>query len=112
MVKIGLIGCGRWGRRHAETLAKRPGECQFVGIADTNKDVAALAEKLHVHFFENYLELLPLVDAVSIVVPTIRHFRVVQDAFIARKHVLVEKPVSLDSISTRTLVGMAEEHGL
>src|SRR3989344_867750 len=112
MVKIGLIGCGRWGKRHAETLAKHPGGCQLVGIADTDERTRAVADSLKVDFFADYSDLLPRVDAVSVVVPTAFHFPVVRICLLQGKHVLVEKPVTLDSRTTQELVRMAEERRL
>ncbi len=109
-VRIGLIGCGRWGKNHANTLVKL--NCDFVGIADQDEAKKEFAESLGTRYFRTYQELLPLVDAVVVAVPTFLHFPVVQDALNQGKHVLVEKPVTLNSQDTKKLVDLAHEKNL
>lgn len=108
--KIGLVGCGRWGKNHASTLAKLP--CDFVGVADQDETKKEFVESLGTRYFRTYQELLPLVDAVVVAVPTFLHFPVVQDALNQGKYVLVEKPVTLNSQDTKKLVDLAHDKNL
>lgn len=105
-----MVGCGRWGKNHASTLAKL--SCEFVGVADADETKKEFVESLGTRYFRNYQELLPLVDAVVVAVPTFSHFPVVRDALEQGKHVLVEKPVTLNSQDTKKLVDLAHEKNL
>lgn len=109
-VRIGLIGCGRWGKNHANTLAKLT--CEFVGVADADETKKEFVESLGTRYFRDYKELLPFIDAVVVAVPTSMHFPVVKDALGQGKHVLVEKPVTLTSRDTKELVDLAKEKNL
>src|SRR4030042_5851702 len=102
MVKVGLIGCGKWGKNHARVFSELEG-CAFVGIADVDAAAKKVAAEYNVAFYRNYSEMLPLVDAVSIVVPTNLHYSVVKECLMKGKHVMVEKPLTLSSEEAREL---------
>ena len=114
MAKIGLIGAGKWGINHARVysdLAKQ-GLCKFVGIADVNPATKEEADKLGVKFFADYKDLLKEVDAVSVVVPTNLHYKVVKDCLNAGSHVLVEKPITSTSKEAKELIELAKKKKL
>jgi UDP-N-acetylglucosamine 3-dehydrogenase len=111
MLKIGLIGCGKWGMNHAKTLSSMKG-CEFVGIADIFPETEKFAKQMKAKFFEHYQDMLPLVDAVSIVTPTDTHYKIVKDCLEARKHVIVEKPITSDSEKAYELVKLAEKNNV
>jgi len=110
MVKIGVIGTGKWGKNHIRVFSGL--DCDFVGIADINPERKTLADEFNTGFFTDYKEMLPLVDAVTVVVPTDLHYKIVKDCLNAGKHVLVEKPVTLHADTTKELVDLAKEKGL
>src|SRR3989344_6103856 len=110
MVRVGLIGCGKWGRNHAKVWSELP--CTFVGIADPNPSVEHYAQQLKTRYFHSSDDLLPLVDAVSVAVPTALHFGTVRKALDMGLHVLVEKPVTLHSSETAQLDEYAEAQKL
>src|SRR3989344_9366383 len=110
MVRVGLIGCGKWGRNHAKVWSELP--CTFVGIADPNPSVEHYAQQLKTRYFHSIDDLLPLVDAVSVAVPTALHFGTVRKALDMGLHVLVEKPVTLHSSETAQLDEYAEAQKL
>ena len=114
MVKVGLIGMGKWGINHAATyvaLSKKD-LCKFTAIADVNPAVQTVAEKFGVKFFTDYKEMLKEVDAVSVVVPTNLHYQVVKDCLNAGKHVLVEKPITSSSKEAKELIDIAKKKHL
>ena len=110
VVKIGVIGCGKWGKNHVRVYSEL--DCELVGLSDPNPNVRELAEKYGAKLFTDYKEMLPLVDAVSVVVPTDMHYDVVKVCLEAGKHVLVEKPITLDSGKAKELLDIAKEKGL
>lgn len=110
MVKIGLIGCGKWGENHARVFSQI--DCEFMGIADVNPETGEVAKKYGVRYEKNYKDLLPHVDAVSIVTPSNTHYQIVKDCLIEGKHVLVEKPLTLDAEKAKEIVELSDEKNL
>ena len=110
MVKIGVIGIGKWGQNHLRSLTQLP--CDLIGISDTDTTRKTLAEKYQIKFYQNYQDLLPYIDAVTITTPTNTHFQVVMDCLQAGKHVLVEKPIASTSKESQQLVTYAQQHNL
>ena len=109
-VKVGVIGAGRWGRNHLRVYSQL--DCELVGLADVNPEVKDIANEHGIGFYTDYEKLLPVVDAVSVVVPTDLHFDVVMDCLNAGKHVMVEKPITMNSEGTQELVSLAQEKDL
>ena len=111
MTKIGIIGIGKWGRNHLRVFSQL--DCDLVGISDINTNEAErLSNDYGVLYKRDYHDLLPLVDAVSVVVPTDLHFEVVKDCLLSGKDVFVEKPLTLDSNQAFGLVTLAEKRNL
>lgn len=106
-LKVGVIGVGYLGRFHAEKYAALA-ETQLVGVADVNPEQARkVAGALNTQAFTDYRELLPRVEAVSVVVPTSAHFAVVRDCLDQGCHVLVEKPLASTVAEADALVALA-----
>ncbi|MFC1729987.1 Gfo/Idh/MocA family protein [candidate division KSB1 bacterium] len=110
LVKIGVIGAGKWGVNHIRSLSKL--DCGLVGLADPDPKKEDLAKEHNIKFFKDYKKMLPLVDAVTIVVPTDLHYDVVKDCLENGKHVLVEKPITLVSERAKELVELARSKNL
>ena len=110
VVKVGVVGAGRWGVNHLRVFSEL--DCELVGLADLDVGRKSLADEYGIDFFTDYSGLLDVVDAVSVAVPTDLHFEVVSDCLRAGKHVMVEKPVTLDSGHTSELVSLAGNSGL
>jgi len=111
MIRVGVIGAGKWGKNHVRVYSKLKG-CELVGIADVNPDAKSLADEFGTEFYTDYNELLEKVDAVSVVVPTNLHYDVVKACINAGKHVLVEKPITMDSTTATELRDLANEKGV
>lgn len=109
-VNVGVIGCGKWGKNHVRIYSEI--DCNLVGLADINPKAKNFANEYGISFETDYRKLLPSVDAVSIVVPTNLHYEVVKECLLAGKHVLVEKPITLDSKQAIELGKLAKKKGL
>ncbi len=109
-LKVGVIGAGRWGKNHVRVYNEL--DCELVGISDIDPKARKLAKDFGIRYFDEYTKMLPLVDAVSVVVPTNLHYRVVRECLDAGKHVLVEKPMTLSSSETAELIEIAGKKGL
>lgn len=106
--KVGVIGVGYLGKHHAAKYAAMS-DVELVGVADVNLDRAKEIAGFHgVRAFDNFHALLPLVDAVSIVVPTMRHFEVANACLDYGVDILLEKPMTSTLVEADALVAKAE----
>ena len=110
MVKIGIIGIGKWGKNHLRSLLDI--DCNLIGISDVDIKKKKLAEEFGVKFFQNYKQLLDEVDAVTVTTPTDDHYQIVIDCLNAGRHVLVEKPIATTSEQSEELVSLAKSKNL
>ncbi|NES87689.1 MAG: Gfo/Idh/MocA family oxidoreductase [Moorea sp. SIO2B7] len=108
-IRIGVIGVGNMGQHHTRVLSLLK-DVELIGISDINVERGLdIASKYRVRFFENYLDMLPYVDAVCIAVPTRLHHRVGMDCLQAGVHVLIEKPIAASISEAESLVNAAAE---
>ena len=111
-LKVAVIGVGYLGKFHAQKYAAMQ-DVELVGVADTDKGCAErVAAECACRPFTDYHELLSLVDAVSIVVPTIYHHRVALDCIAAGVDILLEKPMTVTLAEADDLIERAEEKKL
>jgi len=107
-IKVGVIGVGYLGRHHARLYAELPG-AELVGVADTNAARAGeIAAASGSRAFADYRDLLPLVEAVSVVVPTSLHYAVTADCLAAGLDVLLEKPMTVTLDEADRLIALAD----
>ncbi len=99
-LRFGIIGAGRIGKIHAETLSKQISGATVIAIADPVESAAQeTAAKLHIplasaryqDIFEN-----PDVQAVAICSSTNTHADMIVAAAEAGKHIFCEKPIAYD----------------
>lgn len=108
-LKIGVIGVGNMGQHHTRVLSLLK-DVELVGVADVNVERGLdIASKYRVRFFENYLEMLPNVEAVCIAAPTRLHYQVGMDCLNAGVHVLIEKPIAASIAEAESLVNAAAD---
>ncbi|MFZ5766842.1 MAG: Gfo/Idh/MocA family protein [Thermodesulfobacteriota bacterium] len=110
-IRVGVIGVGYLGKFHAQKYAAME-HVELAGVADVVPDAArAVADSCSTRAFADYHELLPLVDAVSVVVPTPLHHRVAGDCFAAGVDVMLEKPMTVTLAEADDLIALAEKNG-
>jgi len=107
-MRIGVIGVGSMGQNHARILSEMG---KLACVADTSPDAAKRSgEKYSVRHFSDHRELLKsAVDAVVVVTPTSTHEQIAMDSLRAGKHVLLEKPMSGDSRTLKTISDFAKK---
>lgn len=111
-LRVGVIGVGHLGEYHVQKYKGLP-EVDLVGVVDTNGDRAGeISERYGTRSFPSHHELLPLVNAVSLAVPTEKHFEVAKDILSCGVHLLVEKPITYQIEPADTLIRMAQENNL
>ncbi|NQT71749.1 MAG: Gfo/Idh/MocA family oxidoreductase [Chloroflexi bacterium] len=107
MIKVGVVGLGMMGQNHARVYTELG--CELVGVADSDLERAReIGERCSTRYYADYRELLPQVDAVSIVVPTSLHKEVAEDFLTQGIHCLVEKPIASTIEDAEALVQAAE----
>jgi myo-inositol 2-dehydrogenase / D-chiro-inositol 1-dehydrogenase len=98
-VRIGIVGLGRLGKRHALNLRFSVDGAELVAAASPVADERNWAAQSlpGVEVFDSLAGLLryPGLDAVWLVTPTSIHVEQIQESLAAGKHVFCEKPVSL-----------------
>ena len=101
---IGLLGAGRIGTVHAQTIVQRVPGAQLVAVADVN---AAAAQALAARFGVTRAGADPTeiiedasIDAVLICTSTDTHAPLIEAASRAGKHIFCEKPVSMSLEAT------------
>jgi predicted dehydrogenase len=123
MVKIGIIGIGFMGMTHFEGAKKLKGAKVAAISTRDPKKLAGDWSSIQGNFgprggqvdlskiarYADYHDLLAdkSIDLVDICLPTDQHERVVIDALLAGKHVLVEKSISLDVKAADRMVATA-----
>jgi len=115
VLRIGVIGCGHWGKNYVRTFSDRPGS-RVVRAADlvrSNLDFLAARDTALV-VTEDYRQLLsdPDVDAVVVATPAATHFPIAKDSIEAGKHLIVEKPLALDVGECEDLTELADKRGV
>lgn len=111
-IRVGIIGVGYLGEHHARIYSQLDG-VELVGVADVNKKRAEdIAEKTSTVPYYNYKDIINLVDAVSIVVPTPLHYKVASDFLKNGIDILLEKPMTTTLREADSLIKKAKEKKL
>lgn len=114
-LKAGIIGTGFIGPAHVEAI-RRLGYVEVAAVAERGKELAErkAAELSIPKAYGDYHELLadPEIDVIHNCTPNHLHFAVNRDILAAKKHVVSEKPLAMDSNESRELVRLAEAAGV
>jgi UDP-N-acetylglucosamine 3-dehydrogenase len=111
---IAVIGAGRMGAFHIETLEKIE-STRLVAIAEP--DEALARERIGrrpVAWFKDHRDMIaqPEIEAVCICAPSSRHAELALDAIAAGKHVFVEKPIANTLPDGLRMAAAAREAGV
>jgi predicted dehydrogenase len=111
-LRVGVIGVGHLGEYHVQKYKVLP-NVDLIGVVDMSASRAAqISERYGTRTFRTHYDLLPLVDAVSLAVPTEKHFDVAKDVLSQGVHLLVEKPITYQLDPADTLIRMAQGRNL
>lgn len=112
-MKIAVIGTGYWGKNHVRALKELmdEGAIEELSICDVNEERAKeMASNYGIPYFTDYNELKNI-DGVVIATPSDTHYEIAKTFLERGKHVLVEKPMTLDSKKADELIKIAEKNG-
>jgi predicted dehydrogenase len=120
MIRAAIVGLGRWGRALVNAVTgpaetARPSGLHFaLAVTRTRASAEAFCREKNIALADSYDDILrdPDVDAVVLATPHSQHQAQALAAIAARKHVFVEKPLTLDLPSARAVADAAHRAGL
>ena len=113
-VRVGIIGAGI-GRAHLQGYSKVP-NAEVVALCDVDearaRAMAASMKVEGVQFFSDHRAMLEEagIDAVSVGVPNVLHRPIAVDCLQAGKHVLCEKPLSINAREGQKIADAAAKY--
>ena len=118
VLHTGLIGCGKFANKHLVNIISMPEKFKMVAFCDTvrenaeqyNEKYTSGKSKVYVDFHNLFREV-PL-DLVLICLPPFCHSDEVEVAASYGIHVLIEKPISLNSQQAWNMVNAVECNGV
>lgn len=113
MLKLGIIGAGRIGRVHGESITRYVKGAEVAAVADPflNDDIRAWAKSLGIpSVYSDYHKILedPSIDGVLICSSTDTHCAISLDAIRAGKNVFCEKPIDHDLAKIKEVINALE----
>jgi predicted dehydrogenase len=114
-IKAGIIGTGFIGPAHVEAI-RRLGYVEVSAVAERGQELAQRkADELSIpKAYGDYKQLLadPEIQVIHNCTPNHLHFEVNRDIIAAKKHVVSEKPLAMNSKESSELVRLAEASGV
>ena len=115
-LNIGIIGAGRIGKVHMQSITYNVPGAKVLGITDVFKDgLQELADKYGIEkVYADYKEMLADkdIDAVLVCSSTDTHADISIEAAEAGKHVFCEKPVDLTPEKVKAVIAAVEKAGV
>lgn len=114
MTKIGMVGVGYWGPNILRNLCEFDNS-QVVSVCDTNpKKLESIRKQRIYHGINTTTNLDDIIndgsiEAVVIATPTATHYPITKAALEHGKHVLVEKPLTIEPAQSYELAKLADE---
>ena len=110
-MRIGVIGCGRWGRNHAATLSRLSALAGVADLVPERREALATELGCKATTTRSLLDD-SAINAVVIALPPAEQAEVALEALAAGKHLLVEKPMALDVARAAQIASRAKAAGV
>jgi UDP-N-acetylglucosamine 3-dehydrogenase len=107
MIKVLLLGIGRWGANHLRVLHSLPIDLYVSELDGKRLDAARKLGLADDHLSTQYKDFAALADAVVIVTPAQSHHPLCREFLEAGKDVFVEKPLTLAPEESKELAELA-----
>ena len=113
MYRLAIIGYGGMGAWHHSNIRSHVKEIEVTGAYDIRPETEQTVRAAHIRFYESLEQLLsdPQVDIVTIAVPNNFHKELSVAALRAGKHVICEKPVTMNAQELEEIMAAAQETG-
>lgn len=105
-IKFAVVGCGHIGKRHAEMISRNK-ESELVALIDVKKKEELNIDSYNVPFFNSLTDFLnsgKAVDVINIATPNGFHAGQALECLEAKKHVVIEKPMSLNKVDAEKVI--------
>jgi predicted dehydrogenase len=115
MIRAAILGLGRWGRSLVSSVQDNTDDIRFVvGHTRTRAKAEDYCRTKGIRLVDDFEAILsdPDIDAVVLATPHSQHAEQIKQAAAAGKHVLVEKPITLDHASAQVAVEAARQAGI
>jgi myo-inositol 2-dehydrogenase / D-chiro-inositol 1-dehydrogenase len=110
-MRVGMVGSGVMGAVHAQAWLEA--DAQVVAVHSASLESAlGLAAQYGARVCSSLAELLEHVDVVDLCVPTHLHHAMTLEAARAGKHVVCEKPMSLEIADARAMIRACDQAGV
>ncbi len=110
MMNVGVVGCGRWGRKHLQVLQSLKGDglVEQIIAVDSNPEVLAQIKQADFKYSS-----LPenSCDLVILATPSTDHFNHSLRLLEQENHLLVEKPLACSEEEAAQVLACAQKHG-
>jgi len=114
-IGLGIVGSGRWGKNHVSTANRLFPEI-LLAVCDENPENLSRALSLapQAEGLASLDQLIenPKINAVIIATPAVTHFKIAKKCLEAGKHILVEKPLALNTFEARELTEIGKSRNL
>jgi predicted dehydrogenase len=113
-IRFGVIGCGYWGPNLIRNFVEIP-DATVVVVADLREDRLARIKNSHpqIAVTTDYHDLFKMnLDAIIVATHPSTHFQFALEALQHGHHVLVEKPMTLNSLDGQKLIDEAKARNL
>ncbi|NJN19740.1 MAG: Gfo/Idh/MocA family oxidoreductase [Oscillochloris sp.] len=113
-LRVGVIGSGYWGPNLIRNFAELP-NAEVVAVADLNPERLNNLQARYPDLVltADYRSLFALdLAAVVVATPPHTHYAITRDCLLHGLHVLVEKPLALNSLESQELIEIARVNGL
>jgi predicted dehydrogenase len=111
-IKAAVVGTGYLGRFHAQKYAAMA-DVDLVGVVDVDRARAeTVAAETGCRAFTDLTEILPHIQAASVVVPNVHHYEVARPLLDAGIHTLLEKPLTNTVAEADELIALAAARGV
>lgn len=105
-IRIGLVGCGRWGKLILRDLVANGAS---VNVVCNDPQSEAHAREYGASSIHTKLEELPVVDGYVVATPSSTHAQILNQLVDTGRPIYVEKPLTTDAVSARYLAVKAPD---
>jgi predicted dehydrogenase len=115
MIRAAIVGLGRWGRSLVGAVGGKSDDIRFtLAYTRTRASAEDFCRDKRIPLAGSYEQILrdPEIDAVVLATPHSQHEAQALAAAAARKHIFVEKPITLDLASARRVADAASKSGV
>ena len=114
MVKVGIVGLGRWAKVLSRSLSDSPAISIVAGYSRSEEKRRAFERDLGIPTVPDLETLLanPEIQGVILTVPNEQHLPVAREVAKARKHVYTEKPIASTLEEGLEIAALQEKYGI